>query len=101
MISNDYKTKIAINKKEMANCIDRATLLIKEGDKKPVFLSMKETEMELSFNSMLRIAIRNLSNATTFNLFPFTSNNSPVSSLFFSASLIAKLVCLIISFNEN
>ena len=53
MISNDYKTKIAINKKEMANCIDRATLLIKEGDKKPVFLSMKETEMELSINTFI------------------------------------------------
>lgn len=43
MISNDYKTKITINKKEMANCIDRATLLIKEGDKKPVFLTIKDT----------------------------------------------------------
>ena len=37
----------------MANCIDRATLLIKEGDKKPVFLSMKETEMELSINTFI------------------------------------------------
>ena len=53
MISNDYKTKITINKKEMANCIDRATLLIKEGDKKPVFLSMKDTEMELTINTFI------------------------------------------------
>lgn len=53
MISNDYKTKITINKKEMANCIDRATLLIKEGDKKPVFLSIKDTEMELSINTFI------------------------------------------------
>ena len=53
MISNDYKTKISINKKEMADCIDRATLLIKEGDKKPVFLSIKDTEMELSINTFI------------------------------------------------
>ena len=53
MISNDYKTKIAINKKEMADCIDRATLLIKEGDKKPVFLTIKDTELELSINTFI------------------------------------------------
>ena len=53
MISNDYKTKITINKKEMADCIDRATLLIKEGDKKPVFLTIKDTEMELSINTFI------------------------------------------------
>ena len=53
MISNDYKTRITINKKEMADCIDRSTLLIKEGDKKPVFLSMKDTEMELTINTFI------------------------------------------------
>ena len=53
MISNDYKTKITINKREMADCIDRATLLIKEGDKKPVFLSIKDTELELSINTFI------------------------------------------------
>ena len=37
----------------MADCIDRATLLIKEGDKKPVFLSMKDTEMELTINTFI------------------------------------------------
>ena len=34
MLSSDYDTKVRINKKEFLNCIDRATLLIKEGDKK-------------------------------------------------------------------
>ena len=41
MISNDYKTKISINKKEMADCIDRATLLIKEGEKNRYFYLLK------------------------------------------------------------
>lgn len=53
MISNDYKTKIDINKRELADCIDRATLLIKDGDKKPVFLTIKDTELELSINTFI------------------------------------------------
>lgn len=35
MLSSDYDTKVKINKREFLNCIDRATLLIREGDKKP------------------------------------------------------------------
>ena len=53
MISNDYKTKIDVNKRELTDCIDRATLLIKEGDKKPVFLTIKDTELELSINTFI------------------------------------------------
>lgn len=53
MISNDYRTKININKKELADCIDRATLLIKEGDKKPVFLTIKDVDLELSINTFI------------------------------------------------
>lgn len=33
MLSSDYETKVVINKKEFLDCIDRATLLVKEGDK--------------------------------------------------------------------
>ena len=51
--NNEGHIKLFINKKEMANCIDRATLLIKEGDKKPVFLTIKDTEMELSINTFI------------------------------------------------
>lgn len=53
MISSDYKTKIDINKKDLAECIDRATLLIKEGDRKPVFFTIKDTELELSINTFI------------------------------------------------
>ena len=53
MISNDYKTKITINKKEMANCIDRATLLIKEGDKKPIIINIGDVLMELKIKSQI------------------------------------------------
>ncbi|MDD3204986.1 MAG: DNA polymerase III subunit beta [Lachnospiraceae bacterium] len=51
MLSNDYETKVKINKKELLNCIDRATLLVKEGDKKPIIISIGDGSMELKINS--------------------------------------------------
>ena len=51
MLSSDYETKIKINKKEFLNCIDRATLLVKEGDKKPIIITITDEGMELKINS--------------------------------------------------
>lgn len=51
MLSSDYETKVKINKKELLECIDRATLLVKEGDKKPVIISITDGSMELKMNS--------------------------------------------------
>lgn len=51
MLSKDYETKVKINKKELLNCIDRATLLVKEGDKKPIIISINDISMELKINS--------------------------------------------------
>lgn len=53
MLSSDYETKVTINKKEFLNCIDRATLLVKEGDKKPVIINMTDEKMELRIHSVL------------------------------------------------
>jgi DNA polymerase-3 subunit beta len=53
MLSGDYETKVKVNKKELLNCIDRATLLVKEGDKKPIIITIKDTGMELKINSIL------------------------------------------------
>ena len=53
MLSSDYETKVTINKKELLNCIDRATLLIKEGDKKPIIISIADGSMELKINSII------------------------------------------------
>lgn len=53
MLSSDYETKIKVNKKELLNCIDRATLLVKEGDKKPIIINFTEEKMELRINSLL------------------------------------------------
>lgn len=35
MLSSDYETKVSLNKKEFLDCIERATILIRENDKKP------------------------------------------------------------------
>ncbi|MFA9463438.1 MAG: DNA polymerase III subunit beta [Velocimicrobium sp.] len=53
MLSNDYETKININKKEFLNCIDRATLLIKESDKKPIIINILDGVIELKINSAI------------------------------------------------
>ena len=51
MLSSDYETKLTINKKEFLNCIDRATLLIREGEKKPIIITIKDGDMELKIQS--------------------------------------------------
>ena len=53
MLSSDYETKVRINKKELLDCIDRATLLIKEGEKKPIIMNVVEGHMELKINSFI------------------------------------------------
>lgn len=53
MLSSDYDTKVKINKKELLDCIDRATLLIKEGDKKPIIMNITDGNMELKINSFI------------------------------------------------
>lgn len=53
MLSTDYETKMNINKREFLNCIDRATLLVKEGDKKPIIMNITDENMELKINSTI------------------------------------------------
>lgn len=53
MLSSDYETKVKINKKELLSCIDRATLLVKEGDKKPIIINITDGDMEMKINSAL------------------------------------------------
>lgn len=47
MLSSDYETKVKVNKRELLSCIDRATLLVKEGDKKPIIITITDEHMEL------------------------------------------------------
>lgn len=53
MLSSDYETKVRINKRELLSCIDRATLLVKEGDKKPIIINIGDEIMELKIKSQI------------------------------------------------
>lgn len=53
MISSDYETKVKVNKKELLDCIDRATLFVKEGDKRPIIIHIEDGSLELKIDSQL------------------------------------------------
>lgn len=53
MLSSDYETKVKINKRELLDCIDRATLLIKEGEKKPIIINIGDESMQLKIKSQI------------------------------------------------
>lgn len=51
MLSSDYDTKVTINKKEFQDAIDRASILIRENDKKPIIINITDDGMQLKLNS--------------------------------------------------
>ncbi len=51
MLTKDHSTKIDINKKELLDCIDRATLLVKEGNKKPVIFDITDGSIKINIVS--------------------------------------------------
>lgn len=53
MLSSDYETKVRINKKEFLDCIDRATLLVRESDKRPIIINIADGSMELKIDSAI------------------------------------------------
>ena len=53
MLSSDYETKVTVNKRELLDCIDRSTLLVKEGEKKPIIMGVNNNNMELKINSFI------------------------------------------------
>lgn len=53
MLSSDYETKVQINKRGFLSCIDRATLLVKEGDKKPIIINIEDNSMQLRIDSSM------------------------------------------------
>ena len=53
MLSSDYETKVTIDKKEFLDSIDRANLLIKESEKKPIILNITDGSLEVNVNSSM------------------------------------------------
>ena len=53
MISIDYATRADLNRLDFMSSIDRAILMAKESDKKPIVVSVKDDVMELTMRSMI------------------------------------------------
>jgi len=53
MLSSDYETKVTVNKKELLSSIDRATLLIRETEKKPIIVNIENGNMKLNVSSSI------------------------------------------------
>ena len=53
MLSNDYETKLTVNKMELLRCLDRSTLFVKESDKKPIILKIENEQMNLMISSQI------------------------------------------------
>lgn len=53
MLKNNYETKVKLNKQELYGCIDRATLLLRESEKKPVILNIQDGEIKLEMNTKI------------------------------------------------
>lgn len=61
MLTNDYETKITVNKRELLDCIDRATLLLREAENKPVIMNVKNNEIKMEMNTKIGSMDENIS----------------------------------------
>jgi DNA polymerase-3 subunit beta len=53
MLKDNYETRVKINKNEFYGCIDRATLLLRESEKKPVIMSITDGEIQMEMNTKI------------------------------------------------
>ena len=53
MLVGDYETKVKINKKRLNECLDRSTIYVREGDKKPIILDIKDDSISIKINSAI------------------------------------------------
>lgn len=53
MLSMDHKIKVRVNNKELFDCIDRATILMRESDKKPIIVNIKDNMMYMKVDTMM------------------------------------------------
>ena len=51
MLSNDYKTHIKINKRTFMDNIDRAMIMIRDNDRKPIILKIEENNVNMKIRS--------------------------------------------------
>lgn len=53
MLNTDYETKLSVNKKELFEGIDRGTLMLREGEIKPIIFDIKDNNINLSIKTMV------------------------------------------------
>ena len=53
MLNNDYETKVEVNKKHLYESIDRSTLLLREGEIKPIIMDIKDNLLNISIKTMV------------------------------------------------
>ena len=51
MISRDYATKVVINRQQFLSEIDKASIFIRENDKRPVVFQIRDTELQVRLKS--------------------------------------------------
>ncbi len=53
MLSNDYLTRFKVNKRKFMDNIDRAMILIRDNDRKPLILNVKENNVNMTVKSSI------------------------------------------------
>ena len=53
MLSNNFETEFRIYKKDLLECIERSSVFLKEGDKKPIIMNIKDSQMTLTIQSFI------------------------------------------------
>ena len=53
MMNADYSINVKVARKELLDCLDRASLLVRDGDKRPIIVNITDSVMELKINSAL------------------------------------------------
>lgn len=53
MIHNNFDTKVTVNKKDFIDCLDRALLLVKESEKRPLIMDIQDGIMTMNMNSSI------------------------------------------------
>ncbi len=53
MLSNDFETRLTMNRKELLSHVEKATILVRENDKKPLVFDIKDQQLTLKINSVL------------------------------------------------
>ena len=53
MLSTEHETKVVINRQDFIGSIDRATLLVRESDKMPVVLDIRDGELDLQIKTTI------------------------------------------------